>query len=48
MGSLHGQMNCGFVDGHVKALKRTTLMNAPTGTWGGKVKNRLYWDAQWH
>ena len=48
MGSHNGMMNCGFADGHVKALRRTTLMNAPGGQWDGVSRNRLHFDERFH
>ena len=48
MGSHTGQMNVGFADGHVKAVKRTTLMRAPNGTWDGTSPNRLHFDSRFH
>ncbi|MCW3097685.1 MAG: prepilin-type N-terminal cleavage/methylation domain [Chthonomonadaceae bacterium] len=48
MGSHNGVMNCGFMDGHVKGVRRRTLMNAPGGVWDGKSPNRLHWDENYH
>jgi prepilin-type N-terminal cleavage/methylation domain-containing protein/prepilin-type processing-associated H-X9-DG protein len=48
MGAHNGIMNVGFLDGHAKGVKRTTLMRVVNGFWDFSSPNRLHWDAQYH
>jgi prepilin-type N-terminal cleavage/methylation domain-containing protein/prepilin-type processing-associated H-X9-DG protein len=47
-GSHNGLMNAGFMDGHVKAVKRTTLAHVVNGRWDGLPPNKMHWDARFH
>jgi len=56
MGSHNGMMNIAWADGHVKSVRRTSLMGvtacqpnvAGSCTWDGKTGNKLHWDEQYH
>jgi len=56
MGSHNGMMNVAWADGHVKAVRRTSLMGVKNVTpgcagcaqWDLKAGNKLHWDEQYH
>ncbi|GAB4453953.1 MAG: hypothetical protein OHK0029_07780 [Armatimonadaceae bacterium] len=53
MGSHQGVMNIGWADGHVKAVRRTSLIagitNNGTGSWDGVSRpNRVHWNEAFH
>jgi prepilin-type N-terminal cleavage/methylation domain-containing protein/prepilin-type processing-associated H-X9-DG protein len=52
MGGHNGFMNIGWADGHVKAVKRLSLIagvDPASGIWDGVSKpNKVHWDEQFH
>jgi prepilin-type processing-associated H-X9-DG protein len=52
MGNHNGFMNIGWADGHVKAVRRKSLIagiDPATGVWDGVSKpNKAHWDEQFH
>jgi prepilin-type N-terminal cleavage/methylation domain-containing protein/prepilin-type processing-associated H-X9-DG protein len=52
MGGHNGFMNIGWADGHVKAVRRQSLIKGidpGTGLWDGVTKpNLVHWDEQYH
>jgi prepilin-type processing-associated H-X9-DG protein len=48
IGTHLGLTNYGFADGHVKTLRRETLMGLlGPGVWDGKAPNLVHWDSQY-